>query len=550
MLRSISIQNYALIEKAYIEFHQGFSVITGETGAGKSILLGALGLILGDRADQKAIKESHKKCVIEGEFDVKNIKLKHFFLSNDLDYEDNTILRREISSSGKSRAFINDSPVSLNILKELAERLVNIHSQHQTLNLGKFDFQLNALDAFINEPIILNEYQQYYGSYKKLNKHVIEIKDKNQKLKKDEDYLKFQLNELESVSLEKEIIERLIDREQLLSNAEEIASGIELSKELLDENDISANQILNELSLTLNKLSNYHSSIKLLAERIASVHIEIKDISSEINAISSDIEFDPQELQDIKYKLDMYYGLQQKHHLNTIEELISLKEEISAKLKSIDLIDDSVKEAELALLENKKQIEKIAKQLHSQRNAYAQKMSAEVKSLLMQLGMKNAEFNIVVEKIDDFNSTGLDQVTFLFNANKGGRPEQISKVASGGELSRLMLAIKSLINRRNILPTVIFDEIDAGVSGEIAGKVGTILKKMSDKHQVIAITHLPQIASKANFHYNVFKTENLNSTSTQIEILDDNGRLEAIAKMLSDKNVTDTSMKAAEELLK
>lgn len=550
MLRSISIQNYALIEKAYIEFHQGFSVITGETGAGKSILLGALGLILGDRADQKAIKESHKKCVIEGEFDVKNIKLKHFFLSNDLDYEDNTILRREISSSGKSRAFINDSPVSLNILKELAERLVNIHSQHQTLNLGKFDFQLNALDAFINEPIILNEYQQYYGSYKKLNKHVIEIKDKNQKLKKDEDYLKFQLNELESVSLEKEIIEQLIDREQLLSNAEEIASGIELSKELLDENDISANQILNELSLTLNKLSNYHSSIKLLAERIASVHIEIKDISSEINAISSDIEFDPQELQDIKYKLDMYYGLQQKHHLKTIEELISLKEEISAKLKSIDLIDDSVKEAELALLENKKQIEKIAKQLHSQRNAYAQKMSAEVKSLLMQLGMKNAEFNIVVEKIDDFNSTGLDQVTFLFNANKGGRPEQISKVASGGELSRLMLAIKSLINRRNILPTVIFDEIDAGVSGEIAGKVGTILKKMSDKHQVIAITHLPQIASKANFHYNVFKTENLNSTSTQIEMLDDNGRLEAIAKMLSDKNVTDTSMKAAEELLK
>jgi DNA repair protein RecN (Recombination protein N) len=549
MLKSISIQNYALIEEVHIGFHQGFSVITGETGAGKSILLGALGLILGDRADQKAIKNPYKKCVVEGEFTIDQIDLEAFFRTNDLDYDELTILRREISSSGKSRAFINDSPVSLQTLKELAEKLVNIHSQHQTLNLGKFEFQLHALDAFTNAPEILNEYQKLFNVYKQRIKHLDELKKRNEKLKTDEDYFRFQLHELEAVKLDINTFEELTEREKLLSNSEEIASGIMQCKELLDENDVNINQMLTEVLSVIGRLSEYHSSIKSMADRLNSVHIDIKDISAEINGISDDIEYDPHELQDIKNKLDLYYNLLQKHHLQSVDDLLALKNEIAGKLKSIETIDDEIKDAEKLLTKDSILIHSLADQLHEQREKFAKNMSEEIKTLLKQLGMNHSQFIIEVNKLDDLNYWGIDKVEFLFNANKGGKPEQISSVASGGELSRLMLAIKSLIHQRNMLPTVIFDEIDAGVSGEIAGKVGNILRNMSVQHQVLAITHLPQIASKAQYHYHVFKTEDDNSASTFIEILDDDGRVEAIAKMLSDEKITDTSIRAAKELL-
>jgi len=549
MLKSITIQNYALIEKVHIEFHQGFSVITGETGAGKSILLGALGLILGNRADQKAIKDSDKKCIVEGEFTINQIHLKPFFVAHDLDYDEITILRREISNSGKSRAFINDSPVGLNILKELAEQLVNIHSQHQTLNLGKFHFQLNALDAFINAPEILSEYQSLFDVFKKRIKYLEELKARNEKLKKDEDYFRFQLNELESVKIDINTFDELTEREKLLSNSEEIASGIMQCKEILDENEVNVNQMLKNILSIIGRLSDYHSSIKSMAERLNSVHIEIKDITTEINGIGDHVEYDPQELQDIKNKLDLYYNLLQKHHVQSVEDLLTLKKEITGKLKSIETIEDEIEEAEKLVAKDRILIHSLADQLHIQRKKWAIKMSEEVKVLLKQLGMNHAGFMIELNKLDDINYTGIDKVEFLFNANKGGKPIQLSSVASGGELSRLMLAIKSLIHQRNILPTVIFDEIDAGVSGEIAGKVGNILKKMSEKHQVLVITHLPQIASKAQYHYNVYKTEDASHTSTRIELLDDNGRVEAIAKMLSDDRVTETSVKAAQELL-
>lgn len=549
MLKSISIQNYALIEEVHIGFHQGFSVITGETGAGKSILLGALGLILGDRADQKAIKNPYKKCVVEGEFTIDQIDLEAFFRTNDLDYDELTILRREISSSGKSRAFINDSPVSLQTLKELAEKLVNIHSQHQTLNLGKFEFQLHALDAFTNAPEILNEYQKLFNVYKQRIKHLDELKKRNEKLKTDEDYFRFQLHELEAVKLDINTFEELTEREKLLSNSEEIASGIMQCKEILDENDVNINQMLTEVLSVIGRLSEYHSSIKSMADRLNSVHIDIKDISAEINGISDDIEYDPLELQDIKNKLDLYYNLLQKHHLQSVDDLLALKNEIAGKLKSIETIDDEIKDAEKLLTKDSILIHSLADQLHEQREKFAKNMSEEIKTLLKQLGMNHSQFIIEVNKLDDLNYWGIDKVEFLFNANKGGKPEQISSVASGGELSRLMLAIKSLIHQRNMLPTVIFDEIDAGVSGEIAGKVGNILRNMSVQHQVLAITHLPQIASKAQHHYHVFKTEDDNSASTFIEILDDDGRVEAIAKMLSDEKITDTSIRAAKELL-
>lgn len=549
MLKSISIQNYALIDKTLIEFHQGYSVITGETGAGKSILLGALGLILGNRAEQKAIKDADKKCIVEGEFSIGQINLKPFFLANELDYDESTILRREINSSGKSRAFINDSPVSLQILKELAEKLVNIHSQHQTLNLGKFEFQLNALDAFTNAPELLKEYKAVYSIYKNRIKHLEELKFRNEGLKKDEEYFRFQLRELEAVTLDNHVFEELIEREKLISNSEEIASGIMQCKELLDDNELNVNLMLQEALTVIGKISEYHSSIKSISERLRSLHIELKDISAEINEISTDIEYDPQELQDIKSKLDQYYNLLQKHHLQYVSDLLLLKDEISGKLNSIETIDDEIKETEKLLINDSSMVHALASKIHDQRKASAKKMSKEIKTILKQLGMNHAEFIIDVNKLDDMNKMGIDKVEFLFSANKGSMAEKLAKVASGGELSRLMLAIKSLIHQRNFLPTVIFDEIDSGVSGEVAGKVGNILKNMSKKHQVLVISHLPQIASKAQYHYNVYKTEDLNKTTTQIEILDDDGRVEAIARMLSNENLTDTSVKAAKELL-
>ncbi len=549
MIKSLSIQNYALIDKIEIEFHHGFSVITGETGAGKSILLGALGLILGNRADLNIRKDKSKKCVVEGEFLLDKIDLEHFFSENDLDYDQMVILRREINSSGKSRAFINDTPVNLNLLKELGEQLVNIHSQHQTLNLGKFEFQLNVLDAFINNPVLLEEYQNMYRAFRKAEKKLQYLISRNQRLKTDEDYIRFQLSEFESVKLEKQAFEHLVDREQLLSHSEEIASGIMQCRELLDEGDTNAVQLLREVVHVMNKLSGYHTPIKSLAERLESVEIELSDISSEIAALSNETEFNPGELAEIKNKLDKYYHLQQKHHVQTVDELKELKERLTEQLTSIETFEDEIQKVKEEVSGFRKQTAQLSAKLHSERVRFAEVFSTEVKAILQQLGMKNALFFVEVTGLEEFNHSGRDRVEFLFTANKGGTPEQIDKVASGGELSRLMLAVKSLINQRNVLPTVVFDEIDAGVSGEIAGKVGTILKKMSGNHQVLAITHLPQIASKAGYHYHVVKTEETETALTKIELLDNEGRVEAIARMLSDEKVTETSVKAAQELL-
>jgi DNA repair protein RecN (Recombination protein N) len=549
MLKSLSIRNYALIEKIDMDFFSGFSVITGETGAGKSILLGALGLILGNRADNSVIRDPERKCIVEGVFDLGQMDLTNFFKENNLDYDSETILRREINASGKSRAFINDSPVNLNLLKELGEQLVNIHSQYQTLNLGKFEFQLNTLDAFINEPELTEAYRQAYNLYKAAEKRFLELEAKNQQLRTDEDYLRFQLSEFQTVKLDRETFENLVDRERLLTHSEEIASGIMLCQEWLSDADTNVTQMLAEVSSTLKKLAAYHPSLQTLADRLDAVEIEMSDISTEIAGLGNDIEYDPGELEEIKQQLDKYYHLQQKHHVQTIDELISLQEEMSARLNSIENIDEDTEKAASELEELRKKVTQLAEKLHKKRSDHAPELAGKVSSILQQLGMKNARFVVDVIKTDELWSAGMDKVEFLFNANKGGTPEQIAKVASGGELSRLMLAIKSLIHQRKVLPTVIFDEIDTGVSGDIAGKVGNILKEMADNHQVLVITHLPQIASKADHHYHVYKTEDTLSASTNIELLDNDGRVEAIARMLSDERITETSVKAARELL-
>jgi DNA repair protein RecN (Recombination protein N) len=549
MLKSLSIRNYALIEKIDVDFFSGFSVITGETGAGKSILLGALGLILGNRADNSVIRDPERKCIVEGVFDLGHIEIKDFFIENNLDFDHLTIMRREINSSGKSRAFINDSPVNLNLLKELGEQLVNIHSQYQTLNLGNFGFQLNTLDAFINHPALLHEYTEAYRNFKKAEKHFEELKTTNLQLKTDEDYLRFQLNEFQTVKLDKDTFRHLTEREKLLAHSEEIASGMMLCQAWLNEADTNATQILGEVAATLKKLAGYHPSLKSLADRLGHVEIEINDITAEIAGLSEEIEYDPGELEEIKQQLDKYYHLQQKHHVQTIDELMAIQNEMAAKLRSIENMDEELELAAKILEDNKNKAGQMAEKIHKEREKSAPELAGKVKSILQQLGMRNAQFVVQVKSADSLHATGSDRVEFLFNANKGGVPEQIAKVASGGELSRLMLAIKSLIHQRKVLPTVIFDEIDTGVSGDIAGKVGNILKEMADNHQVLVITHLPQIASKANHHYHVYKTEDTLSASTNIELLDNDGRVEAIARMLSDERITETSVKAARELL-
>jgi len=417
------------------------------------------------------------------------------------------------------------------------------------LYLGKQDFQLNALDAFINNTQLATSYHTEYKNYKELSNKYEELKRSNLELKKDEDYLKFQLNELNAVELEKNSIEQLKEREKFLSNASEIAEGINKCKALLDDNETNINQMVNEVQLTISKLSAYHSNLKSIADRLHSASIEIKDISTEIHHLSEEVEFNPNELVEIENKLNTYYSLQQKHQLQSVEELITLKTAFINKLNSIETVDEEIRIAELSLNKQYTNVSNLAAKLHKERTGYAKKLEKEVKSLLKQLGMNNAEFLIEVQLLSEFSSNGSDKVSFLFNANKGGKPQPLSHIASGGELSRLMLAIKSLINQRNVLPTVIFDEIDAGVSGEIAGKVGNILNKMAEKHQVLAITHLPQIASKAQFHFNVYKIEYSESTRTEIKLLDDHGRVEAIARMLSDEKVTETSVKAAQEML-
>ncbi len=550
MLLKLSIKNYTLISAAEIGFRPGFTVITGETGAGKSIMLGALSLILGKRADPSVLMDKERKCIVEGAFDISELNLNHFFEENDLDYESITILRREINPAGKSRAFVNDTPVNLNLLKALGNRLVDIHSQHQTLLLNESGFQMELFDAYVNQPKLLHNYELLYRQYRESQKKLGLLQQQNEQSKRDEDYFRFQLNELESAALNVDELTVLEEKNKLLSHAIEIKTASDMSVSLLKEEDAAVLEQLGRLKETFARLSDFHPSIAEFAERLRSSYIELADLAAEIENFASLTGFDPAEMQQVEERLDTLYGLQQKHHVTGINELIALREEYSQKLDAISGLDKELAAEKQYLANISRKLENTAMKLRAARKQRIPGFEKEVEALLQQLGMKEAQFHVQVEELDTFTSHGKEALTFYFNANKGGEPAPIAKTASGGELSRLMLALKSLVHQAGVLPTIIFDEIDAGVSGDIAGKLGNILKKMSAHIQVMSITHLPQIASRADVHLKVFKRIENEKTVSEIVPLAPDDRIEEIAKMLSDEEVTKISRAAASELLK
>lgn len=550
VLKSLFIKNYALIDDVSIFFKSGFTSITGETGAGKSILLGALALILGKRADFNILRDKTRKCVVEGQFQLNNIPIADFFVKNDLDFDMQTIIRREIVPSGRSRAFINDTPVNLELLRELSEKLVDIHSQHESLEIGKSVFQMKVLNDYINKPELVSKYTNKYDQLNSLKNEISKLTRELEQSKRDESYYRFQYEEIKSADLTDGEDEQLVIREKLLTHAEEVMQGLSFIRHSLNEGDNTLLDRLKEVKNWLSKIEEFHPGISDLLQRTNSVYIEMEDISGEINNIDVLTHFDQNELTKISNRLNEIYKLQQKHNLSSVSELLDLQKEYEEKLSTLNHNEEHLNQLKLQLNKIKAEANKIALQIHDVRRSESTNLANSIKTILLKLGMKNAGFAVKVEKINQLNQHGIDHVSFLFNANSSNQLKEISSIASGGELSRLMLAIKSQITTHQLLPTVVFDEIDSGVSGEIAGKVGNIINEMAKHHQVIAITHLPQIAAKSDQHFKVFKSDDSGNINTQIIPLDKNGRVEEIAKLLSDEKVSDAAISTAKELLK
>ncbi len=553
MLKSLTIRNYALIENLEIDFNSGFSIITGETGAGKSILLGALSLILGERADTSTLKKEDEKCVVEGVFDIKNYNLEKFFQDNieEAEYETETIIRRIILPSGKSRAFVNDTPVTLTILKDLGLKLVDIHSQHKNLMLADNSFQLNVLDSFAQHANLLENYKKIYKDYQKALKAYKNLQSKAEKTKADFDYYQHRFEKLNAAQLKENEQDELENELETLNHAEEIQLNLSAMYKSLSGDDEMGNVIslLKTAVQSGNKISSYLPKIADLAQRMESAQIELEDIASETELLASEIEYKPDRAEFVKQRLDTIYSLQQSHRVSSIKELLTIKDNLETKLNEIENFDFHLEELKKNSDKLQHQLAAEADKITQNRQKQIPALEKKITGLLNQLGMPNATFIIKHEKSKDFTPLGRDIVVFLFSANKNVTPLELNKVASGGEISRLMLTIKSLISQSMALPTIIFDEIDAGVSGDIAGKMGNIMKKMSSGMQVLAITHLPQVAAKGDCHYKVFKNEDAETTRTLIKELNNEARLLEIAKMLSGENISDAAMINAKALL-
>jgi DNA repair protein RecN (Recombination protein N) len=549
MLTSLSVKNYALIEALQIEFGKGFTAITGETGAGKSILLGALALVLGKRADSATLRDKNKKCIVEADFNIEKLSLQDFFYENDLDYENIATLRREILPTGKSRAFVNDTPVSLNIMKRLGEMLVDVHSQHQTLLLSKPEFQTNLFDSYINNPQILLQYQEAFNKYKRIENDLKKLMDKKENAAKEEDYLRYQLSELENASETIDNFDDLKNMEVTLAHAEEIAESIKKALFLLSDSNMPAIVQIASAKDALSKTVSYNNDLNELYKRLEPIVIELKDIVAELELTGNNLDFNPALIDSINEKLDNIYRLQKKHNVQNVGDLQEIRNKIAEKLNEMESVDTELETKKREFEKQKEVISERAARLSLLRKEQAPIFEKKVKGLLSRLGMPHAQLKVKIQKTGDFTLYGSDKISFLFSANKGMDAEEISKVASGGEFSRLMLALKAMIRENSILPTIIFDEIDSGISGEIAGKTGTILKEMSEKIQVIAITHLPQIAAKADIHIKVFKETTGEKTSSNLKLLSDKERVLEIAKLISDKKITKAAMETAETLL-
>ena len=555
MIRHLHIENYALIEHLDIDFNEGFSVITGETGAGKSIIIGAIGLILGQRADTRSMKAGATRCVVEITFDVSNYQLESFFKENDFDFDGKEcLIRRELTSAGKSRAFINDTPASLSQLKELGEQLIDIHSQHKNLLLGKEDFQLSILDIVAEHQALLSTYQQEYTAYRQLNKQLEEAQEEARNNKEDEDYLRFQVDQLADAQLKEGEQEELEEESETLEHAEEIKSSLYAAADHLqsstDRTDVLG--LLKQGLSELHSIASVYSSADELAERIDSCYIELKDVANELESQADDVEYNPNRLEKVNDRLSTIYTLQKKHGVETVEELLALQASLEEKLMRITNSDDFIDELRQKMEAQKEKALTLAKQLSKERKEVAKKVEKEMEKRLLPLGMPNVQFKCsVVANPSALTSTGFDQVQFLFNANKSGELKPVSQIASGGEIARVMLSLKALIAGAVKLPTIIFDEIDTGVSGSIAEKMARIMKEMGDQdRQVISITHLPQIAAMGSHHYKVYKEDTSDATLSHIIPLDDQQRVEEIAHMLSGEQLTQAALDNAQALLK
>lgn len=550
MLRSLYIQNYALIEKLDISFGAGFSVITGETGAGKSIILGAIGLLLGQRAEVKAIRQGASKCVIEARFDISAYGMEPFFEENELEYEEECILRREVYASGKSRAFINDTPASLVQMKELGEQLIDVHSQHQNLLLNKEGFQLNVLDILSHNDEQLSVYQSLYREWKQTQQDLADLIARAEQNKADEDYIRFQLEQLEEANLSAGEQEELEQETDTLSHAEEIKAGLFRVGQLLTSDEGGLLAGLKESLNTMLGLQKVYSPATELAERLESTYIELKDVSQEVSSQEEDVEFNPERLEEVNDRLNLIYTLQQKHRVTTVEELLALTEEYAAKLAAITSYDERIGELTTLCDTLYNKVKKQAAVLTKARTGAAREVEKQMASRLVPLGMPNVRFQVEMGIRKEPGVHGEDTVNFLFSANKNGSLQNISSVASGGEIARVMLSIKAMIAGAVKLPTIVFDEIDTGVSGEIADRMADIMQEMGEQdRQVISITHLPQIAARGCAHYKVYKQDNETETNSHIRSLADEERVEEIAHMLSGATLTEAALNNAKALL-
>lgn len=550
MLKSLYIKNYALIDSLEIDFESGFSVITGETGAGKSIILGALSLILGQRADVKSIKRGENKCIIEGTFDVSAYDLKSFCEERDIEYDPEAyILRREILSTGKSRAFINDTPVSVTDLKELGEQLIDIHSQHQNLLLADNRFQMQVVDILAGNKILLKDYQQEFRQYKELEKTLNDLKESSQKSKEEEDYFRFQYEVLLEAALAIDEQEELEAEQEILTHAEDIKSTLYKCHTLLADDERGVVAALKEglnLSQTLIKV---YTKAESISQRLDTAYIDLKDLSVELERYAEDVEFNSDRLAQIDSRLDLIYSLQKKHKVSSVGELVEIQKELENKLENIDSSDERIEKLEKDIHKQYEKVLALAKKLSSSRLQSKAKIEKQLVDKVSFLGMPNIRFECQIIPKDHPDLSGMDELVFLFSANKNAPLQPVANIASGGEISRLMLCLKSMIAGATALPTIIFDEIDTGVSGEIADKMGQVMQEFGQKMQVIAITHLPQIAAKGRVHYKVYKKDEVDTTITNLCRLSDKERLEEVARMLSGATLTDAAMQNAKVML-
>ena len=550
MLNTLSIKNYALIDDLKVDFPKGFIIITGETGSGKSIMLDALSLVLGKRADMSALRNKDEKCVIEAEFSLQNYEFQSLFNELEIDYDPQTIIRREILPSGKSRAFVNDSPVTLDVLSRLGEVLVDIHSQHQTLSLSDTAFQFEIIDAMAENKSLLEEYQRLLALLKNEQKKLQELIDFQQTANKEYDYNLHQLKELKSVTLGEGILEELEESYEEASNIEEIKENVTESLYLLNDENIGILNNLRELRRAFSNLTEYKQQYRELYERIDSAFLDLEDLSRDVADIDENIETDPENLEEISKQLNKIYSLQQKHKVATVEELMSIQERLEKAVSKTESADFDLKEQQELVAKHQAETSKKATELHKTREKVVPTLTKQLESFMHELGMPNGRFDIKLTSTSHFFNNGNDELSFLFSANKGGDFGPLKKVASGGELSRIMLAVKAIMAAHTALPTIMFDEIDTGVSGEISQKMGDIMKQMSKNRQVFAITHLPQIAAKGAYHFKVFKEDITGKTTTHLKMLTEQERISELSEMLEGKNSGESARNHAIELLR